>query len=120
MSDTRGIPGSRRANNSGGIAMRRLSTGELRYHVRYRGEHRGAFASRAEAEAALEVALLEYMLREIRTNCGHGFGALLPAERVYAEQLAEAYLLNADALTAPEVHTLADYVVRVKKANEVV
>jgi hypothetical protein len=65
------------------------------------------------------VAELAYTLREIRTNCGHGFGALLPEERAYAEQLAQVYL-KAGPLTVPELLTLAGYVARVKKANQVV
>lgn len=118
--------GSRRANHAGGIQIKPMVSGELRYHARLGPRFLGSFETRAMAQRAIDAATLaevvgelEYLLREIRTNCGHGFGALLPEERTYAEQLAEAYLLNPAALTAPERLTLLSYVARVRKANEV-
>lgn len=48
--------GQRRANDSGGISVRTLSTGEPRYHARLDGKHVGSYATRAEAEAALAAA----------------------------------------------------------------
>lgn len=54
------IPGGseRRLRNSGGISVRTLSTGERRYHARLGGRHVGAYATRAEAVAALAAAFV--------------------------------------------------------------
>jgi hypothetical protein len=59
------------------------------------------------------------LLVEVRTNCGHGFGALTPPERELAQTLAEAYLYSGELLTQPQWDTLKSFVLRVKKANEV-
>jgi hypothetical protein len=79
MSDTRGIPGSRRANNSGGISVRRLSTGELKFHVRWQGKHLGTFASRAQAEAALAAVAGLVMIDEVGDFNAEQFEACLAA-----------------------------------------
>jgi hypothetical protein len=68
----RGIPGGtgRRANNAGGIATRQLASGELRFHARLHGRHVGTFATRVEAEAALDAALIA--AREIAIEARFG------------------------------------------------
>lgn len=51
--------GSRRANHTGGVQVKSLASGELRYHARLDGKCLGSFETRAAALRAIEVARAE-------------------------------------------------------------
>ncbi len=52
--------GTRRANNSGHVKRKALSTGELRYQAYWRARYVGTFATRVEAEQAIELVRLAH------------------------------------------------------------
>ena len=64
--------GSRRANGLGSIRVKRLASGEARYETRYRMRYLGSFETRAEAQRALDAAILtDFEDRAIAAEMAH-------------------------------------------------